>query len=342
MEGDCTPVIYKVTPESNYLKKEIKKSIIVIKLPLGSIFFNIEIGLNDKNIILVAEDELYIEEQYYQISLSYERIISLGKCFRICDNISEVAELFKTYVNKAINKEKNFEIFLSQSNQERLELHMKIEIVDKPITFSLSLFKAKKDNKIIIEQLKKIIYLYVNKYGKDLILEEFGKNVVNACSSNKFKFNWKEGTNYTLDKEKLTAKKINGNGWTTVVGNKIIPKNSECTWKINLVSNDNKEIDIGICPSNINPSEDNYKNSFCYCTNGYPAEKGKNKKIKGLDKKLNSGDIVGVKVNTINNTMFFSINNGEYIKAFENIPKDIDFIPTIGLQYEGNEVKLID
>ena len=197
-----------------------------------------------------------------------------------------------------------------------------------------------KDLKNIIKELKEeIINLKKNNY--------IIKNEINVDKDNNiFNFIFKEGKNYDVTKNGKIATRNNGKGFNcTIVGNKEIPKNKITKWNIKINSNITNSFIIGVGPDNPNNKEHFYEKCWSIDLNnkkliihsGSYSDYQNNKYINNIK----NGDIIGVEMNRIDNSLSFNINNQNCGIACSNIPNDIILYPIVILQDSPNSDEIV-
>lgn len=351
MDVPSAPIYVKDTPTERNIQEEIDSTTITFTLPLLEKKYILTIGKKDTFIVLTAEDQLRIEPVYYRIKLDYNDFMSLGKTFLLCDDLKEVENSLKSYIEKALKGEKDYEIKLIKKSEKELELKMIVSLAEKKYPFSLCLEAAEKDKDKLIKDLRKIVDFFLNKYGDQSLLAELNKNVkigknINYNYMNNWR--WKEGTLYDLDKNKLIATR-NDEGkykWCSVIGDKILPKNSISEWKIKIVNYDGgiHDLLIGVTPANINQFYDNINTSWtfgCCCSKLFLKNNTHSNYKSSETVKLKINDIIGVKMNTSKGELSFTVNGVDYGCATNKIPKDLDIVPIVMLFYKGNSIELL-
>lgn len=176
MEESLASLTSRTTQEGN-IRDEVKKAMIYFSLPLLDKRYIFTIGLTENFLVLTAEEELRIAPVYYLARFNYENFISLGRMFRICDDIKEVGETFKYFIEQAIKGEPFYEICLIQKDNNELELHMKVVVAEKKCSFYIKLEKVNKEKDKLILDFQRITEIAFKKYGKEGILNELNKNI---------------------------------------------------------------------------------------------------------------------------------------------------------------------
>ena len=191
------------------------------------------------------------------------------------------------------------------------------------------------------------------------------KKIPNVVGSN---------NNYSVDmKNPRIATKME-NGSCTVIGDTPLPLNKVTSWNIKILkSRDNNGggILIGVAPSEIDQNEnDNYSKCgwyfYCYRSTlvaGPPhnyvwsgREYGPRKEYKKLTllvssgslrligpngKYVQTGDSVGVVMNTANGELSFVVNGVNLGVAYEGIPLDKPLVPCVLLKYDNDSIELV-
>ena len=124
-----------------------------------------------------------------------------------------------------------------------------------------------------------------------------------------------------------------------------IPKKGIHKWKVKINSYPSimwANIRIGICPKNLSYFN---KKPFKYSwdMSAYHAKyfaKDEEKDFSFNKKELDSGDIVGIKFNSSNGELSFSVNDSDYI-IVDHLPTNIDLYPCVELSKVGTSVSLL-
>ena len=229
----------------------------------------------------------------------------------------------KVYENETQNEIcQIFKKIRNNLNKKELELHKKFEELSK---------KSKVEN----------FSLY---YEKDFINKI--NNTINDISIiDHYYFKWKNGANYTLDENKLIATKISGGDTynCTIIGDKILPKNSIVSWKIKLKKFEKGfYLLIGIGPENLNQNMEEPFNdcwTFACHSSVLCLKSGKGTSYK--TGKLKTNDIVEVKVDTSKGILSFGVNGEDYGVACDNIP-NVNLCPVVLMYSQKNSIELIE
>ena len=139
--------------------------------------------------------------------------------------------------------------------------------------------------------------------------------------------------------------KVNGDGWTSVIGSAPIPFDSVTSWSVNINRNKypNSNVLIGVAPSDVD------------VTSEFPCELGWY--FNALDSTLCSGpphnysfvpyyernqkhriDQVGITMDTIKGNLSFNVGYVNHGVAYEGIPLDKPLVPSVVLYYDGDSV----
>ena len=161
---------------------------------------------------------------------------------------------------------------------------------------------------------------------------------------------------YCVDeKNPRITTKINGNGWSTIIGNTPLPHNKVTSWNIKILKseyNNGYDIYIGVAPSGINQNEYNcFKCGwYFYCWNStlrsgpphsysYPGKEYGPRKCFG--EYVHTGDSVGVVMDTAKGELSFVVNGVNLGIAYDRIPLDKPLVPCVILVCQGDSVELI-
>ena len=214
--------------------------------------------------------------------------------------------------------------------------------------------------KLILDTFKKIHH-EMNEIGKKIIDNANANNYlklkfigvrdlntyINSLLNNNsnFTFSWKAGENCTLCNFNRRINKTGGNNFNcTVIGDKILIKNSINEWKIRIINSRTPMdgISIGVGPSDLNIKDsDCFSGWSLYCNGLHPGLYLRSKKKIKYGQGMKSGDIIGVKMNTILNELSFSLNGEDLGVACRDIPTDIDLVPVVFMYYEEDSVELL-
>ena len=163
------------------------------------------------------------------------------------------------------------------------------------------------------------------------------------------KFIFKEGINYTIDKNGLVATKTGEDGWNcTILFNKKIPKNKISRWKIKLnnffIKNNTWNILIGIGPNNINNK--NYFYNHCWsliCGESQLSIKNcLESNYNGHSGRLKKGDIIEVIVNRQKGDLSFAVNDVNYGSTNIEIPQNDELYPVVMIYDKGQIVEIVN
>lgn len=330
---------------------------------------------DDSNIINLSINEIE-KDNYseYGESYSLEQLIEINNIFKMFDSIKNV----RNSVEDILKAQK---YSLEKNNENNIIFTLKISAFEKLIDVSLLLKKKKmnqtnlidimrhqiKDlnNKIKnlnnkhkedIEHLNKEMNELKEKYNKLqdtnerlIILYEEIKSKLNKTDKDVFEFCFREGVNYTLSSGGKIAEKTNGdNGWNcTIIGDKEIPKNVQCKWRIRLnkfkITKNAINILIGVGPNN-----EKNKEYFYQCC--WTLSCGTSKFINNFAKigynnypgNLKEGDIIEVIINREVGELSFKINDIDYGIACSNIPNEDILYPIVLIHDMNQIVEILD
>ena len=162
-----------------------------------------------------------------------------------------------------------------------------------------------------------------------------------------YKFNFRQGQNYTISKNGLIATKSDGgNAWNcTILGDKEIPKNKISKWKIKLNSDTRCSWDIliGIGPNNPNNEKEFYKKcwSFISSNSQLLLKPGSSIEYNNHSGTLKKGDIVEVIVDRNLGNLSFAVNGTDYGIASSSITKEDILYPIIMIYDQNLQVELV-
>lgn len=141
--------------------------------------------------------------------------------------------------------------------------------------------------------------------------------------------------------------------YATIIGNIPIPLNGVTSWNIKILKtwNHGQGVYIGVASSNVNQDfSDNFEKDGWYfnCHNSklwsgpphnYRAVEYGPRKRDGLY--VQTGDVVGVVVDTTKGSLSFVLNEVNLGIAYSGIPLDKPIVPCVILEYEGDSVEII-
>ena len=283
-----------------------------------------------KNIINEREDKLLLE-----IDNKFKELI-----FKEDNNLFKKIEKYPNIIKNLLERGKKLNEEWDNSKEN----------LNSKINDCIKIENSIKEIKELDENIKKYnsqnieIKFQKEEDFKDIIekIKEFGEIVNNEKI---YKFNFKNGLNYIVNKNGLIAtKNSGGKNWNcTIIGNKEIPKNQKSKWKIKL--NETKNyccIVIGIGPENKNNKNNFYQECWTfYCSTSEKIIKGSQINYNGHSGQLKKGDIVEVIVDRISGSLSFIVNDIDYGVACSEIPKDDILYPVIMLEEQGQIVELI-
>ena len=122
--------------------------------------YKVEIGKSKDRetlIISISLDDFDYEKSdyFYQISLSLDSIIQLGKYFRVCDNLDDVINCFNKIIESTDN---NNELKITEINDKSMTLFIKTKLATgKEEKIELKLNTVQKDKDESIKDLKNYI-----------------------------------------------------------------------------------------------------------------------------------------------------------------------------------------
>ena len=150
-------------------------------------------------------------------------------------------------------------------------------------------------------------------------------------NSDIFRFKFKEGQNYSVSENGLTASKTSeGTTWDcSIFGDKEIPKNRISKWKIKLNEIGSCYIIIWIGPQNPNNKSCFYQDCWSFlCYDSKKVIKSSSQSdYNGHAGQLKKGDIVEVIVDRKSWNLSFAVNDIDYGIAHSEIPKDDTLYP---------------
>ena len=143
-------------------------------------------------------------------------------------------------------------------------------------------------------------------------------------------------------------------GWSTIIGNTLLPLNKVTSWSIKILelcNNDGSYIFIGVAPSDINQNNGDWNSKECgwyfYCYDSTlhsgPPHNYEDREY-GLRKEpgqyIHTGDSVGVVMDTTKGELSFVLNGVNLGVAFEGIPLDKPLVPCVILGKYGDFVEV--
>ena len=306
------------------INEKISKNKEDIKMDVQSIFTKIRNAINEREDQLISEIDKKFEKAFFKENI-------LKESLKLPNKIKESIEKGKKTNNKwdknnlpsLINDCINIENSIKDINIIK-------ESVEKFKDFE-SIIQFQKDENELMALLESI-----KKYGS--INEKYQE----------FNFIFKDGINYWVTNSGKIASRNDGkyDFKCFIIGNKEIPKNAISRWKFKINSELKNQYILGIGPNNYNNEDDFYKNCWsfdCYerrlilkstCYSDYA-----NNKFSELLKK---GDIIGIEVNRIKNTLSFSINDNNLGVACDNIPNDDSLYPIAILGDSDSSLEIIE
>ena len=308
-------IIEKVNKDKEELKMEIIKKFTELR-----------------NIINEREDKLLSD-----IDNKYNNLI-----FKEDKNLIKKSEKYPNIVKNLLEKGKKLNEEWENNNEN----------INSKINKCINIENSVKEIKDLDENIKKynsqkieIKFITQKDDFQNIIskINEYGEIIDN---NDIFRFKFKEGQNYSVSENGLTASKISeGTTWDcSIFGDKEIPKNRISKWKIKLneIGSDCNII-IGIGPQNPNNKTNFYQ--YCYSFYCYNSQKiiksGSPSDYNGHSEKLKKGDIVEVIVDRKSGNLSFAVNDIDYGLAHSKIPKDDTLYPVVMLEYKGQKVELI-
>lgn len=349
-----------LTPANDYtynkeinLKYEEKKYILVIKSNSTIISFSLYL----ENESLDKYENIYSLKDLTNINKSFsifnsiedvrkqiEEILLINKYSIILDTDSQISLILKANIFTQII---DINFILKKKTINQTEFNMKINKQLENLNKEVNRLKNENDG------FKKKIEEIQNE-NKDLknSIKELKEEIINLKKNidkdnDIFNFIFKEGKNYDVTKNGKIATRNNGQGFNcTIVGNKEIPKNKITKWNIKINSNILNAFIVGVGPDNPNNEEEFFKecwsmdlhNKRLIIHSGSYSDYKNNK----YNDKIKKGDIIGVEMNRINNSLSFNINNQNCGIACSNIPNDIILYPIVILYESPESVEIVD
>ena len=284
--------------------------------------YKIDFILKDNKAILKYKIPFYTGENLYlEIALQKKEKSKDSIIEKLKERIKELEEGYFEIKKKDENKNQNlihetFKNIRNKLNQKETELIKKYGVQEKNTEY---------------DQLK----IVLKKEIENILFE-------------RYTFKWNNGSNYTLDDNKLVAEKTSGgNSWNcSILGDKPLPKNSVVSWKIKikkfkLNSSNSWNILIGVAPDNLAQKEENLYNNcwtfICGCSQ-LSIKSGSETKYK--TGKLKANDVVEVKMDTSKGNLSFAVNENDYGIAC-NITQKENLYPIVMIYDEGNSIELI-
>ena len=175
--------------------------------------------------------------------------------------------------------------------------------------------------------------------------------ICQCCGSEirKYKGTFKSGPNYTISQDNRSVTKCSSNAWDAIViGSENIAKNAITiiNYRIEL-TNSNSDIMFGLSPKTINQ-----KGSNLFCTTGWyfysctgglycQSPLSYNDFSYSNEKKLPSGTVITMIVDTTIGKISYKINGGEVKTAYHALTFDEPIVPCVMLYTKGDTVRLI-
>ena len=292
---DVSKQFEKSIEELKLIVEEKTKDIEEIKLNILKIFTHIRNKINEREDELLKEidkqfDNLYINEEIIKESAKFPNKINilLEKCKKI--NTEWDDNKLNLLINDCINIENNIkEINAIKEKMEKCELNNNIDIK----------FICNNNNEInsLLENIKN--------FGK---LDTINKTVP------KFKkcpINMNENRKYIIKGEKENIITNEKDSWIGVICDMQLKGLKEYKWKIKILKSENKNIMIGVAPSDYDINSSLYKSGwYLYCNNSTlysgPPHNYKNENIKKLSSIENEVIVI---MNLNKKSLKFIINN---------------------------------
>ena len=159
---------------------------------------------------------------------------------------------------------------------------------------------------------------------------------------------WKNKYSLNEKNPKATTKAHWGFSYCTIIGNTPIPQNKAISWSIKILKSKNNgdKIYIGVVPSDIDQNEGYNYNKYGWYLNCYtstlwsgPPHNYRGKEY-GLKKYAQTGDNVGVVMDTTKGELSFVLSGVNLGIAFDGIPLDKPLVPCALLSWESDSVEL--
>ena len=295
--------------------------------------YKIELSKNSNNLIVTIKD-INIIDSLYKLEISLENIQNKNQMFRIYKSLDEFINSLEGFIiNKNVSiKENNINLILEififnfmNGNKEKI---------------SFEFNKVENTNK---DEIIKILCLKVNSLEeKCKFLEKNYENIMDILreEGKKFQFQWENHENCQLSNNNKILRKIKNTGWNTnVKGNRILRKNSINIFKIrvNEINSDKSGLTFGISNASSNFGFSNNWNMNCRSTS---ARSGNNfSSFKGTS--IDKGDIITFIVDLKEGSLEVK-KNDEVLGKLNNIPLNVDLVPTVCNFYIDNEIEIID
>lgn len=298
---------------------------------------------SENNIILFNENKKAQIEKNKKLLLKKKELID-----EMNKRIEELKKNLEYKINEII--ELNNPLYEKIQNVNNLSLD---EISDMYENINNNSIKENDDSNINVELFGNLLNTKFSEIVENVnFISNISENVnsISNTSENIFKFKFREGLNYTLKNGGKIATKTGINKWDcSIIGDKEIPINKICKWRIKLNNFEIKynrwNVLIGIGPENIYNKDDCYYKCCTFiCGNSQLCMKDASSiPYFNHSGSLKKGDIVEVTVDRINgNNVFFAVNNVNYGIAFNNIPLEERIYPVV-LIYDTNQtVELLD
>ena len=184
---------------------------------------------------------------------------------------------------------------------------------------------------------------------KSLIQSSSQYNTANNIQSNEIdlKFKWKASNLrkklfFQLKNNSKTVKKIANDGWNcTAIGDKCLVDGKINKWKIQL-NEGRPDVFFGIVPSNVdlNASE-NFKHGYVTNLENF-GKHNLSLYTPYLNYRAKVGDVVEIIVNLEKGELFYSVNGSEPEIFWDNINKNIEYVPFVDLHYIDSEISLFN
>ena len=159
---------------------------------------------------------------------------------------------------------------------------------------------------------------------------------------------------YSVDEKNPKIAKMDGSGFSTIIGSEDLPPNKVTSWSIKVLNSKDKDggaIYIGVAPSDIDQNKDNRNKCgwyfYCYQSTLYsgPPHNYTQKEYgpkKGGGKYVRTGDSVGVVMDTTKGELSFILNGVNLGVAYEGIPLDKPLVPCVILGWKDDYIELIN
>ena len=163
-------------PKTKSLQKQntkLEKELYKIELTHENKQYILTILKKENNILFIFDDKYKILPEYYMTSLNYESFSSLGKSFRLCDDIKEVENAIIFYMDNIIQNEKGFKLKVNSKSNEIIELIVEINIINQNLKSVIQLNKIEKNINEKYNEVKKLLELYMEKYGTEILNQNY-------------------------------------------------------------------------------------------------------------------------------------------------------------------------